>query len=320
MNLKEISMRSAVGELDTHLCLVDELQILDQPSSIYFDFGSVHNSGLMNLIQLTNAAHSLILGQINKHLQIDIAGSRMYGCVYLIDQLIDRFSLRAGLKNVELNSDEQYARTFLPTLLTALLDNYTNPTTSTQILTRRYFCPSGASFNRNDIWCLLSLITDLIEPLLEYIKVQHIPIDSILMEKLSAWAGCEWGDRLTEEEDYSLYAIMRLAHNLKEWLASQLGSPWDWIHEHLNDLHAVQIEYRGRQVFQTTRLTAAQMGIFYRLNIPFPPRLICHPQPEQVQVIINAEKVQFDDEAPDIGIGMWQPEYNPVYNSSLLNQ
>ena len=48
---------------------------------------------------------------------------------------------------------------------------------------------------------------------------------------------------------------------------------WSEIEQHLSELHVISVEYNGEIIQLTTRPTATQLGIFYRLNIT-PPSLM----------------------------------------------
>ncbi len=274
-------------------------------------FSELDTKQTFTLTPLTNLTHSLPLNTCNETLEIDIANSYLFGSVYLFDQMIKRFSQSTAVHGEDMSLEERQALEFLPTLITALEDDTTKPTTPLPILKRRYFSFIDTDFNTEDLRKYLFLYSDLIPTVFTSVDALKIPTkNSNYTEKLTAWTGCDWGDALTEPEVDGQQNIANLAQYFKEYITEQVGSSWEWIHEQLRDLYVVKIELYNQVLYATTRLNAIQMGIFYHLNIPFPPNFIYKSVSDKVDIKAKINDYLYSNELDDdIELTNLQPAY-----------
>ncbi|MDP8237874.1 MAG: hypothetical protein P9X24_02180 [Candidatus Hatepunaea meridiana] len=300
MQIKLISKHGQDGQADTYAYLTGETKDDSEIGSserINYNLGSIRNGGLEKLIEFSNSVNYFLLESALENQRDSIAGTRSYGTVYLITQMLKRWGISAELLFGSEDPNGHAMSNLLPSLLAALLDCDTRPDSSLSNIQRRFYFPKGVCFNASTIRELLHSIQisacdqDNGVSTAGIIKKDECPIYKASTEKLLSWATSDcgqWGDFMGID---GIRKIASLAGCLYNSIEKQTAMSWSVINEHLFELQAIRVEKGMKTFSMTTRLTTMQLNIFYRLEIK-PTPLVVIERSEQPVITESKEEAK----------------------------
>jgi len=302
MDLMPFTRRGSDGRLDTEICLLDPQ--LGGPMEVSVErllgsFGSIHNGGLSRLIQFTNAVHQMVLQQTIAGATDGLANCRIFGPVYLVALQLAEFGIDTGWTN---SGPEKFCSSgaFLPTLIAALLDPLSRASETPRSLSHRYFCAEPIVFSADTVHDTILAIAKFHPDGADYSKELN-STELNIAQKLAAWSSND--DPFLSSslpEKLGAGVMVHIAKAIVHQAEQLTGMGWSSLYEDLRDLQAVLIEQRGRKLYLTTRLSSAQMSVYYRLDMPLPPLMISADVDDRHGAFDYAAADRFDDSLNDV--------------------
>ena len=302
MRLKEITKCKQDGQIVTKAYLVeDDKTETTNPGAeqTIYEFGSLENVGINNLIELSNSVHSFFLDTAIVNQRDSIISSRSYGIVYLVKRMLEELEISEELFLDSDNAEEaENLFDLLPSLITALLDSDLNPNSRLKSINRRIHIPKDGSFTAEIIRDIIhtfgtapknlpacGTMSDDYDPngisslstnsdrLIQQLSDGYATAETIT-DKLHAWAMSD-SEAWAEFNDFEgLFRIASLALYLRDEIEKRTFMTWETIEDNLTELNAIRVVRGAKAFLITTRPTSTILNIFYRLEIEVPPLVI----------------------------------------------
>ena len=262
--------------MTTHLALAVDTKYqpqVDEAGTMVVDLGSLDNGGMKTLMTLGNAVIGFFLrpalaGQLDS-----IASCKSFGLAYLVNQILGQRGYPVAPNQGSAGTADQKPLLLLPTLIAALMDSETEPKTRLETLNRRLFCPSGVRFDHETIQQVLPILDRFPTTLEVKAGTQNSAFHSEIVSKLRNWIAWEFFLHGDNGHFKTWNRVVSLCTCIRDDVETRTAVPWKVVCENLNDLKIVEVDYGGQKVWLTTRPTATQLGILYRLSLPTPPMM-----------------------------------------------